>query len=98
MWQPLPGVAYSFWGAFSILSILGILHPLKMLPLLLVQFTYKLIWIAIVAYPPLMADQLIGSPVEGMTFVMVIGILMDLLIIPWFYVFKNYVLISNKKE
>src|SRR5947199_9377607 len=35
-WQPLPAVAFSFWAAFSALAILGLVHPLKMIPLLLV--------------------------------------------------------------
>src|SRR4051812_17582781 len=39
-WQPLPAVAYSFWGAFTLLAILGLIHPIKMIPMLLVQFLY----------------------------------------------------------
>ena len=45
LWQPMPGVAISFWAAFSTLAILGIFHPLKMIPLLLVQIFYKLVWL-----------------------------------------------------
>jgi hypothetical protein len=36
-WQPLPAVALSFWAALSLLMGLGILHPLKMIPILLIQ-------------------------------------------------------------
>ncbi len=64
LWQPLPGVAYSFWGAFTILAILGLFHPLKMIPLLLIQFSYKIIWLIIVAYPLWSANQLTGSSIE----------------------------------
>jgi hypothetical protein len=40
-WDPLHGVAFSFWAALSALSGLGLRYPLKMLPLLLLQLLYK---------------------------------------------------------
>ena len=98
MWQPLPAVAYSFWAAFSTLAILGVLHPLKMVPLLLVQFFYKLIWLIIVAYPLWSANKLTGSSAYGLTEANSIGIVIDLLVIPWPYVFKNYILILKKNK
>ena len=90
LWQPIPGIAYSFWAAFSLLAILGIIHPLKMIPLLLVQFTYKLIWSIIVAYPIWSANQLPAS--HELTNIMVKGVVVDLLIIPWPYVLRNFIL------
>ena len=97
LWQPLPGVAYSFWGAFTILAVLGLLHPLKMIPLLLVQFSYKLIWLIIVAYPLWEINQLKGSSAEEMTIVMASGIIIDLVVIPWPYILKNYILLKENK-
>ena len=96
LWEPLPGVAYSFWAAFTALAILGIIHPLKMIPLLLVQFSYKLIWLAIVTYPLWSANQLKSS--DGLTVAMVSGVVIDLLVIPWYYVLKNYILIPRKNK
>ena len=92
LWQPLPGVAFRFWAAFSTLAILGILHPLKMIPLLLVQISYKLIWLIIVAFPLWSANHLTGSSAQGLTEVNLKSIVIDLLVIPWSYVFKNYIL------
>ncbi len=96
LWQPIPGVAYSFWAAFSLLAILGIIHPLKMIPLLLVQFTYKLIWSVIVAYPIWSANLLPTS--HELTNIMVKGVFIDLLIIPWPYVLRNFILIQKKNK
>jgi hypothetical protein len=96
LWQPIPGIAYSFWGAFSLLAILGILHPLRMIPLLLVQFTYKLIWSILVAYPLWLTDQLPVS--HDLTNIMVKGVFVDLLIIPWPYVLRNYILIQRENK
>ncbi|MEO8666634.1 MAG: hypothetical protein ABI462_14165 [Ignavibacteria bacterium] len=95
-WKPIPGIAYSFWAAFSLLAILGIIHPLKMLPLLLVQFTYKLIWSLIVAYPLWSTNQLPVS--HELTNIMVKGVFIDLLIIPWIYVLRNFILIQKKNK
>jgi hypothetical protein len=96
LWQPLPGVAFSFWAAFSLLAILGVLHPLKMIPLLLVQFSYKLFWLIIVAYPLWSAGHLTGSPAQGLAEINFKGILVDLLVIPWPFVLKDYILRSKK--
>src|SRR5437868_8215232 len=90
LWQPLPAVAYSFWAAFSALAILGLIHPIKMIPLLLVQFSYKLIWLIIAAYPLWSAHQLTSSSAQGLFKANAMGVLIDLLVIPWWYVFKNF--------
>jgi hypothetical protein len=42
-WDPLYGMAYSLYAALSALMILGVRFPLRMLPLMLLQFLYKLI-------------------------------------------------------
>jgi hypothetical protein len=94
LWQPIPGIAYSFLAAFSLLAILGVIHPLKMIPLLLIQFTYKLIWSIIVAYPIWSANQLQSS--DQLTNIMVKGVIIDLFIIPWLYVWRHY--ISSEKK
>jgi hypothetical protein len=98
LWQPLPAVAFSFWAAFSALAILGILHPLKMMPLLLVQFSYKLIWSIIVAYPLWSANHLAGSSAQELTNINFRGAVVDLFIIPWTYVVKNYILKLKKDK
>jgi hypothetical protein len=36
-WDPMHGIAVSFWAALSTLSALGIRYPLRMLPLMLMQ-------------------------------------------------------------
>lgn len=92
LWESLPGVAFSFWAAFSLLAILGIFNPLKMLPLLLIQFSYKLIWLIIVAYPLYSTNCLMGSSAQDLAGINFKGIIVDFLIIPWPYVVRNYIL------
>lgn len=85
-WDPVRGVAFCFWAALSALSGLGIRYPLKMLPVLLMQLLYKAIWLIVVWVPLRSAGQ-----TTGLTKGMVIGLVADLIVIPWPYVWVNYV-------
>jgi hypothetical protein len=85
-WDPVRGAAFSFWAALSALSGLGVRYPLKMLPLLLLQLVYKSIWLIAVYLPLRSAGQS-----TNLTKVMVIGVVVDLIVIPWPYVLANYV-------
>lgn len=49
--QATNGVAYSFWASLSALSAMGLRYPLTMMPLLLMQLLYKMIWLLAVALP-----------------------------------------------
>src|SRR5690349_9526773 len=50
-WSLMGGVVQCMLAAFSALSILGLRYPLQMLPLLLWEVTWKVIWLSLVAYP-----------------------------------------------
>ena len=83
------GVTVSFWAALSILSIVGFLYPVKMLPLLLLQFSYKLIWLLGVGLPLWQEGALEGG-VKDLAMANAIGVILDLLVIPWVYAAKKY--------
>jgi len=85
-WDPVKGVAFSFWAALSVLSGLGLRYPLKMLPLLLLQLLYKSIWVIAVALPLWSAFRSVE-----LTRIMAMGAVVDLIVIPWPYVIANYV-------
>ena len=88
VWNSIEGVAYSFWAAYSVLMILGLRRPLKMTPLLLLQFFYKLVWLIGVAFPLWRNNHFDGA--KGLTVIFFVGIVLDLLVIPWTYVFRTY--------
>ena len=88
IWKPLDGVAYSFWAAYSTLMILGLRRPLKMTPLLLLQFFYKSIWLISVALPLWRHHEF--EDAKGLTTIFIVGVVLDIVIIPWKYVLKKY--------
>ena len=89
-WDPMHGVAFSFWAAYSALMGLGIRYPLKMLPLLLLQLFYKSVWLLAVALPLSSAGPL--DPVASeLTRVFIGAVVADLIVIPWPYVLAHYV-------
>ncbi len=89
--EPMRGVALSFWGALAVLAAVGLRYPLQMLPLLFVQLVYKTIWLLAVALPLWSAGSEFDAATAEFARAMMIGIVLDLLVIPWGYVLAYYV-------
>jgi hypothetical protein len=87
-WEPIDAVAWCVWTAFATLAGLGIIRPLKMLPIVLLEIFYKLLWLLMVAYPLWSRGTLAGSPAEEITseFLRVLPIVA----MPWGYAFVHY--------
>ena len=96
-WDPTRAVAWCVWAAYSTLSGLGIIHPLRWLPIVIFMIFYKTLWVIVVAYTMWSAGTLAGSPAEGMAQVFIAAPFLAL-IIPWKYVFEKYILISKKNK
>jgi hypothetical protein len=88
-WNHLEALAYSVWAAYSTLSILGMINPLKMLPIIMFEIFYKSIWLIVVAYPLWSTHKLAGSPAEAMTYLF-LWLPLPLLAMPWAYAFRTY--------
>jgi len=85
---PLMGIAASVYVAFGILAILGLLSPLKFVPVLLLQLCYKVVWFLAVFLPNLVAGSVAQySWIQAVIFAtFVIG---DLIAIPFAWVLKR---------
>ena len=84
----LYGITGSMWMTFSVLSLFGIRNPLKFLPVLMFQLTYKVIWISCVVLPLLIKGQLsVYEVVFALS--MAAFVVGDLIAIPFSYLFKN---------
>jgi hypothetical protein len=89
-WDPTDAIAWCVWTAFATLAGLGIIRPLKMLPILLLEVFYKVLWLMIVAYPLWSTGTLLGSSAEGVTSAF-LWVVLPIVAIPWGYVFRSYV-------
>jgi hypothetical protein len=66
-WEPDDAMAWCVWTAFATLAGLGIFRPLQMLPILLLEIFYKVLWLMLVAYPLWSAGTLASSSAASMT-------------------------------
>ncbi len=90
---PMTGVAVALLGTIGLLSFPGLRYPLQMIPLLLFELTWKVIWFVAFALPHWLdgtLDDGMRSTVFDTSFGMVL-----LLVIPWRYVYANYVIRSG---
>ncbi|GEM_PF-1405383 len=85
----LSGVAMSFWAGFSVLNLLGVRFPLKLLPILLLQLLYKAAWI-LGTYLPARNHGLLNEEYQSFFWICIAGIVLNLLIIPWPYFYRNF--------
>lgn len=96
IFNPPPGlsntgsVVGSVLLAISLLAVLGIRYPLKMLPLLFFEFLWKAIWVLGWGVPPLLAQQLTPEAQNTLTSCLV-GVVLVPVVMPWRYVFEHYV-------
>ena len=82
------GVVACLLTAMSLLAFLGLRYPTRMLPILLFEVTWKIIWIAAVAVPHLInadIDAATSGVLFNCSFVIVI-----LAVISWRYAWRRY--------
>lgn len=83
------GVTLCLLTAMSLLALLGLRHPVTMLPILLFESAWKLLWLALVALPRAMAGEMDAATSEiavNCSLVVVI-----LAVVPWRHVWRRYV-------
>lgn len=69
------GVVATILTAMSLLAIVGLWHPLRMLPLLVLESLWKLVWLAVVGVPRVLAgdlDEQLTATLSSVTFVVII--------------------------
>lgn len=89
-WDPYKAVAWCVWTAFATLAGIGIVHPVKMLPIVLLEIFYKALWLILVAYPLWSNGTLAGSPAEGITSAF-LWLPLPIVAVPWGYAFTTYI-------
>jgi hypothetical protein len=82
------GVTLCLLTAMSLLAFLGLRHPVKLLPLLLFESAWKLLWLGLVALPKAITGDLDAATTE--TLVNCSLVVAILAVTPWRYVWRNY--------
>jgi hypothetical protein len=90
-WEFWHGVAISLLGALTVLSLLGIRYPVRMLPLMIFEGTWKLIWVLAVWFPLYLTHRVDADTADGL-FAIGLGVVLVPIVLPWGYVWKHYVL------
>ena len=83
------GVTLCLLTAMSLLAFLGLRYPVKLLPLLLFESAWKLLWLALVALPDAVTGGLDAATTE--TLVSCSLVVVILAVTPWRYVWRTYV-------
>ena len=83
------GVIAALLGAVWLLAFVGLFQPLRMLPLLLFELAWKVIWVLAFGLPQWQAGRLTPVTAEDLTNTLV-GVVLMPLVIPWPYVWRHY--------
>jgi len=87
------GVTLCLLTAMSLLAFLGLRHPVALLPVLLFESVWKLLWLALVALPRMVGGHLDAATTE--TVISCSLVVVILAVTPWPYVWRRYVLATG---
>ncbi len=82
------GVVAVLLTAMSLLAFLGLRYPVRLLPILLFESLWKLIWLSVVALPALAAGN-VDDDMGEMVFACSWGVII-VAVVPWRYVWQRY--------
>jgi len=88
-WDAMRGVAKSMLAALALLSLLGVRYPLQMLPLMLYELAWKMVWLLFIALRAWLGGRWTVG-IESLFFDC-IGIVIAYFVVPWRYVWARYV-------
>ncbi|HET9647134.1 MAG TPA: hypothetical protein VFP34_02765 [Microlunatus sp.] len=88
-WPLFEGVETCMLVGLSLLWFLGVRYPLQMLPTLLFELAWKIIWIIVVVLPLWRSDQLDSATLY--VFYTCLVVVIPAALIPWRYVVTHYV-------
>ena len=88
-WELKAGTVQCMLVAMSVLALMGLRYPLRMLPILLFEVGWKLTWLGVIALPLWSDNKLEGATGEQAgTFLWLVIIIA---VIPWRHVLTQYV-------
>ncbi len=85
-------VVLALLGAISLLAALGIRYPVKMIPVLLFELTWKVIWVLAFGVPAWRAGELDAYGSETLVNCLM-GVVLVPLVLPWGYLVRQFLLL-----
>jgi hypothetical protein len=83
------GVTLCLLTAMSLLAFLGLRYPVTLLPLLLFESAWKVLWLGLVALPKATSGGLDAATSEVLVNCSLVVVILT--VIPWRYVWQHYV-------
>jgi len=83
------GVVAGLLTGMSLMAFLGLRYPVRMLPILLFEVTWKLLWIGVVAVPDLAANTLDDATKQVLVNCSLVVLIIA--VVPWGYVWTRFV-------
>ena len=87
-WVLMSGVGHSMLAALSLVCLIGLRYPLQMLPVMIFEISWKLIWLIAVAVPLALANQIDADTLDSVK--ACLGVAIVIAVVPWRYVLENY--------
>jgi hypothetical protein len=88
--EHLRTVVRALLGGITLMALIGLRYPLKMLPLLFFELAWKTLWVLVFGLPAWRAGTMDADMHE--TFVAcLMGVVLVPLVLPWGYVWRQYV-------
>ena len=88
-WPLYEGVSTYLLVAMGLLALLGLRYPVKMLPIMLFESLWKLMWLGVVAVPLWMGDGM--NPATSKVAGAVLWVVIVIAVTPWSYVVSEYI-------
>ncbi len=83
------GVTWCLLTAMSLLALLGLRHPVKMLPVLLFETLWKLLWFGVFALPQALDGGLTQAASDNVVSCSLVVVIIA--VIPWRYAWDTFV-------
>lgn len=89
------GVQLALLAAIGATAALGLRYPVQMLPILLFEFTWKVIYLIAFALPLWRAHQITGPIADDIK--NILGVVVLIPFVPWIYVFRRYAIMPGDR-
>jgi len=89
------GVTLCLLTAMSLLAFAGLRHPAKLLPVLLFESAWKVLWLGLVAAPRAVAGDLDAASTDVLVNCSLVVLIVAA--VPWRHVWRSYVLAAGDR-